>query len=156
MFAIQVVLVVARALGMSAGKVGAQCAHAAVGLYRQLAVRRAPWLRAWEVRSCFFLQIRDSSSCKLKGHCCKEQVEEALLIPVYTCTQESGEKTVVLGAEGSDQLLELEQRADAASLQSYAVHDAGRTEVAAGSLTVLGIGGFSDMVDTVTGHLRTL
>ena len=43
---------VARALGMSAGKVGAQCAHAAVGLYRQLAVCRAPWLRAWEVRAC--------------------------------------------------------------------------------------------------------
>ena len=51
MFAMQVVLVVARALGMSPGKVGAQCAHAAVGLYRQLAVCRAPWLRAWEVRA---------------------------------------------------------------------------------------------------------
>lgn len=43
------VLVVARELGMSPGKVGAQCAHAAVGLYKRLAAQRAPWLRAWEV-----------------------------------------------------------------------------------------------------------
>lgn len=62
----------------------------------------------------------------------------------------------MLGVDGSDQLLELAQHADATSLQSYAVHDAGRTEVAAGSLTVLGIGGFSEAVDTVTGHLQTL
>ena len=58
--------------------------------------------------------------------------------------------------DSSAQLLELAQHADAAALQAYAVHDAGRTEVAAGSLTVLGIGGISEMVDTVTGHLQTL
>ena len=156
MFAMQVVLVVARALGMSAGKVGAQCAHAAVGLYRQLVVRRAPWLRAWEVSRVSSDQMRDRSSCTSERHWRTEQVEEMLLMPWWTCTQESGEKTVVLGAEGSDQLVELEQRADMASLQSYAVHDAGRTEVAAGSLTVLGIGGFSEAVDMVTGHLQTL
>ena len=51
----QVVLVVARELGMSAGKVGAQCAHAAVGLYKQLLERRAPWLRPWEVPPLYLL-----------------------------------------------------------------------------------------------------
>lgn len=58
---------VARELGMSPGKVGAQCAHAAVGLFRQLAARRAPWLRAWEVRqqSCIMqgMQAADCAAC---------------------------------------------------------------------------------------------
>ena len=46
----QVVLVVAQDLHMSRGKVGAQCAHAAVGLYRVLQAKRTPWLHAWEVK----------------------------------------------------------------------------------------------------------
>ena len=36
------------------------------------------------------------------------------------------------------------------------VEDAGRTEICAGSKTVLGIGGFSETVDRVTGHLGVL
>ena len=35
------------------------------------------------------------------------------------------------------------------------VRDAGRTEVAAGSVTVLAIGGVTDFVDQVTGKLKT-
>lgn len=44
----KVVLVVAARLGMSTGKTGAQCAHAAVGLYKALLAARVPWLEAWE------------------------------------------------------------------------------------------------------------
>lgn len=36
------------------------------------------------------------------------------------------------------------------------VADAGRTEVAPGSITVLAIGGVSELVDQVSGKLRTL
>lgn len=46
---LQVVLIVAQDLGMSPGKVGAQCAHAAVGLYKLTVALKAPWLGAWEV-----------------------------------------------------------------------------------------------------------
>jgi len=42
------------------------------------------------------------------------------------------------------------------SLPFYTVHDAGRTEVAAGSATVLAIAGPEGMVDQVTGQLRLL
>ncbi len=70
--------------------------------------------------------------------------------------QDSGEKTVVLGVEHSADLVALAQRAEAASLHCYMLHDAGRTEIAAGSLTVLGFGGFSESVDAITGRLRPL
>lgn len=46
---LQVVLIVAQDLGMRPGKVGAQCAHAAVGLYKVTVAHKAPWLSAWEV-----------------------------------------------------------------------------------------------------------
>lgn len=46
---LQVVLIVAQDLGMRPGKVGAQCAHAAVGLYKVTVAQKAPWLSAWEV-----------------------------------------------------------------------------------------------------------
>ena len=45
----QVVLVVAQSLGMSQGKIAAQCAHAILGLYRRLQHNRTPWMQAWEV-----------------------------------------------------------------------------------------------------------
>ena len=49
---VQVVLVVAQDLHMSPGKLAAQCAHAAVGLYKLMARQRIPWLAAWEVGTC--------------------------------------------------------------------------------------------------------
>jgi PTH2 family peptidyl-tRNA hydrolase len=42
------VLCVVASLGMSAGKVAAQAAHAAVGLFRRMQDERPPWLSAWE------------------------------------------------------------------------------------------------------------
>ncbi|DBA75178.1 TPA: ubiquitin-specific protease ubp14 [Trebouxia sp. C0004] len=47
----KVVLIVVRSLHMSPGKIGAQCAHAAVGLYKVIVTNRAPWLSAWEYRA---------------------------------------------------------------------------------------------------------
>lgn len=42
------------------------------------------------------------------------------------------------------------------TMSALQVYDAGRTEVAAGSNTVLAVGGLADAVDTVTGQLSTL
>jgi PTH2 family peptidyl-tRNA hydrolase len=44
----KMVVVVRADLGMSAGKIAAQCVHAALAAYRQSQVRATPWLRAWE------------------------------------------------------------------------------------------------------------
>ncbi|CAL5226907.1 g9782 [Coccomyxa viridis] len=110
------VLVVNSTLKMSSGKIAAQCAHAAVGLYKNMYINGVPWLASWE---------------------------------------EDGEKTVVLKSEGPD-LQTLETKAESLLLPTFLVEDAGRTEIAPGSLTVLGIAGPNAMVNEVTGSLRTL
>ena len=48
-FVLQAVLVVNSALKMSSGKIAAQCAHAAVGLYKNMYINGVPWLASWEV-----------------------------------------------------------------------------------------------------------
>ncbi|DBA75180.1 TPA: ubiquitin-specific protease ubp14, variant 3 [Trebouxia sp. C0004] len=112
----KVVLIVVRSLHMSPGKIGAQCAHAAVGLYKVIVTNRAPWLSAWE---------------------------------------SAGEKTVVLAVDTAPELEPLAEQAQAMSLATFTVADAGKTEVAPGSVTVLAIGGVSELVDQVSGKLRT-
>lgn len=113
----KVVLLVVASLGMSAGKIGAQCAHAAVGLYKTMVDQRAPWFRSWE------------DGC---------------------------EKTVVLSVSSPNEMQKLWLGAQACGLLTHQVYDAGRTEVAANSLTVVAIGGRSQQVDNVTGCLRAL
>ena len=51
-----------------------------------------------------------------------------------------GQAKIVLKANGEDELVNLEQKAKDAGLPCYLVVDAGRTQIAAGSKTVLAIG----------------
>lgn len=107
-------------LEMGVGKVAAQVAHAAVGLYRLLLqdeTRHASMLLLWE---------------------------------------EFGETKIALRANSAQHLMELEKQASSLGLPTYLVHDAGRTQIAPGSTTVLGIMGRLDIVDQVTGGLRLL
>jgi PTH2 family peptidyl-tRNA hydrolase len=54
-------------------------------------------------------------------------------------------------------MAELAAAAAAIDLPTYIVHDAGRTQIPAGSQTVLAIGpGPKSEVDKVTGHLKLL
>lgn len=51
----------------------------------------------------------------------------------------------------------LASKAASLDLPTYIVHDAGRTQIPAGSQTVLAIGpGPKSVVDQITGHLRLL
>lgn len=69
----------------------------------------------------------------------------------------SGEKVVCLQVDSRHTLEELHQTALAATLPTYIVYDAGRTEVEAGSATVLSIGPASvDLINAITGHLKLL
>ncbi|CAN8026955.1 unnamed protein product [Ixodes persulcatus] len=70
--------------------------------------------------------------------------------------EDYGETKIALRADTTERLLELEKEAKALNLPTYLVQDAGRTQVPAGSNTVLGIMGRLDVVDKVTGGLRLL
>ena len=62
---------------------------------------------------------------------------------------------VALQAKSEDELLMLQAAAMSINLTAKMVHDAGRTQIAAGSATVLGIGpGPKSVIDQVTGSLR--
>ncbi len=62
---------------------------------------------------------------------------------------------VALQAKSEDELLMLQAAAMSLSLTAKLVHDAGRTQIAAGSATVLGIGpGPKSVIGQVTGSLK--
>lgn len=109
-------LVVRTDLGMTKGKVAAQCAHAAIGAYKK-AVKEAPKrVTQWEM---------------------------------------FGQAKITLKVESEEALMDLASKAKHAGIVICVVHDAGRTQVEAGSPTVLGVGPApADVIDQVTGHLK--
>ncbi|KAJ8259067.1 hypothetical protein COCON_G00180790 [Conger conger] len=69
---------------------------------------------------------------------------------------QAGAKKVVLQGTNMAHLLELQALAMSLNLPTYLVQDAGRTQVEAGSRTVLAIIGEEEMVNNVTGSLKLL
>ncbi|KAL4218129.1 hypothetical protein ACF0H5_022865 [Mactra antiquata] len=70
--------------------------------------------------------------------------------------EQFGETKIVLKGDNAAQLKELAQKAESVGIPNYLVHDAGRTQIAAGSQTVLGIIGKIDTVDSISGKLKLL
>ena len=70
---------------------------------------------------------------------------------------DSGCAKICLKVESERELINLRKGASVRGLNFYLVHDAGRTQIAAGSATVLAIGpALVSEVDTLTGHLKLL
>ncbi|KAM3914403.1 putative peptidyl-tRNA hydrolase 2 isoform 1-T2 [Leptodactylus fuscus] len=67
-----------------------------------------------------------------------------------------GAKKIVLQGSSTAHLLELQALALSLDLPVYLVQDAGRTQIAAGSRTVLAILGEEEIVNKVTGKLKLL
>ncbi|KAI5124456.1 hypothetical protein M0805_008340 [Coniferiporia weirii] len=71
--------------------------------------------------------------------------------------ERTGQSKVALRASSEEELDTLEAMARSLNLCARSIHDAGRTQIAAGSRTVLGIGpGPARLVNQVTGKLRLL
>ncbi|KAA0184385.1 hypothetical protein HAZT_HAZT003999 [Hyalella azteca] len=71
--------------------------------------------------------------------------------------EQSGQPKVVVKVDDEAALLEVAANARAAGLTVSLIQDAGRTQVAPGSRTVLGVGpGPSQDLDKVTGHLKLM
>ncbi|KAF7339833.1 hypothetical protein MVEN_01899900 [Mycena venus] len=110
----KLVLAVRTDLGMSTGKIAAQCSHATLACYKTLLSKNPTLLRRW--------------------------ARTGYLKSVVRCSDE-------------DELLLLQAQAQSLNLCARSIQDAGRTQIAAGSTTVLGIAGPSILVEQVTEEL---
>ena len=64
---------------------------------------------------------------------------------------------IVLGCENEKELLDLKAKADENGVINYLVADAGRTQIAAGSITCCAFGpDIVNNIDNITGKLRLL
>jgi len=71
--------------------------------------------------------------------------------------QNQGMKKVILGVEDEKELLKLKIDAEDAGLIVSIIADAGRTELAPGTVTAVGIGpDDEDKIDRITGHLKLI
>ncbi|KAJ6260288.1 hypothetical protein Dda_4513 [Drechslerella dactyloides] len=114
----KMVLCVRTDLGMTKGKIAAQCGHAVLACYKTVS-RHAPLLlKRWEY---------------------------------------IGQAKIALKVDSEEELLTLQAQAVSVGLVARVIHDAGRTQIAAGSATVLGIGpGPKSIINQITGHLKLL
>ncbi|KZF19941.1 PTH2-domain-containing protein [Xylona heveae TC161] len=116
----KLVLVVRTDLGMTKGKIAAQCSHATLACYKYF-LRRAP------------------------------------NSPILQRWERLGQAKVAVQVKSEEELELLQAQAISLGLCAQVIHDAGRTQIASGSATVLGVGpGPKSEVDKVTGHLKLL
>lgn len=114
--ACKLILVIRTDLGMTKGKVAAQCSHATLACYRA-ALKVSPNLvRHWIV---------------------------------------IGQAKVTVKCNSEEEMLSLQAKAKSLGIVAKSIQDAGRTQIAPGSRTVLGVGPApTSLVDQVTGHLK--
>ncbi|KAJ5293089.1 uncharacterized protein N7443_009042 [Penicillium atrosanguineum] len=76
--------------------------------------------------------------------------------PIVRRWERNGQAKIALQIKSEDELLLLQAQAMSLGLCARVIQDAGRTQIASGSRTVLGILGPKSVVDGVTGHLKLL
>ncbi|NOR85522.1 peptidyl-tRNA hydrolase [archaeon] len=107
------VIIVRKDLNLSAGKLGAQVAHASVLAYKNTPKKEA---EMWEI---------------------------------------SGHKKIVLKIQTETELLDIFTKAKKEKLPCSLIKDAGRTEIAPGTITCVGIGPAEDeIINLVVGNLK--
>ncbi|KAE9410779.1 peptidyl-tRNA hydrolase [Gymnopus androsaceus JB14] len=70
--------------------------------------------------------------------------------------ERSGQTKIALRCSSEEELLTLQAQAQSLNLCARSIQDAGRTQIAAGSRTVLGIAGPAKLVNRITSTLRLL
>jgi len=93
---------------------------------------------------------------KIAAQCCHAAVG-ACRANDFQEWRDQGEAKIVLGVKNKDELMKYCTLAREAGLPTYEIEDAGRTEVAPGTMTVAAIGPARKvLIDAVTGKLRLL
>ncbi|PFH46990.1 hypothetical protein AMATHDRAFT_77417 [Amanita thiersii Skay4041] len=70
--------------------------------------------------------------------------------------EHSGQTKVAVRCSSEEELMTVQAQAESLGLCARSIRDAGRTQIAAGSRTVVGIIGKARMVNRITGRLRLL
>lgn len=123
----KLVLVVRTDLGMTKGKIAAQCGHATLACYKQL-----------------------SRAAAKNG----PASTEARLLQRW---ERHGQAKVAVQVKGVEEMDLLLGKAQSLGVTAEVIVDAGRTQIDPGSTTVLGVGPApKSMVDQITGHLKLL
>ncbi|KAK1772948.1 PTH2-domain-containing protein [Phialemonium atrogriseum] len=122
----KLVLVVRTDLGMTKGKIAAQCGHATLACYKTL----------------------------LKASAKAPNGPQARLLKKW---EKYGQAKIAVQTKSQDEMMELMGKARSLGVTAEVIQDAGRTQIEAGSLTVLGVGPApKSLVDGITGHLKLL
>lgn len=88
--------------------------------------------------------------------CYKYFLTNAPESPILRRWERGGQAKIALQVKSEDELLLLQAQAISLGLCARVIQDAGRTQIASGSRTVLGVLGPKSVVDSVTGHLKLL
>lgn len=76
---------------------------------------------------------------------------------LLNCWESSGQPKVVVKVDTEEELLSIAAVCKSKGIATSVIKDAGRTQIAPGSRTVLGVGpDIADVVDEVTSHLKLL
>lgn len=68
-----------------------------------------------------------------------------------------GQAKIAVQTKSQEEMLELCRKARSMGVTAEVIQDAGRTQIEAGSMTVLGVGPApKSLVDQITGHLKLL
>ncbi|KAF8281103.1 putative peptidyl-tRNA hydrolase [Trypanosoma cruzi] len=144
---LKMTLVVRKDLKMGTGKIAAQCAHAAVAVVEKVESRRqkgdttTPTLRA----------AHDEGVEANDGAYWDEWVAW------YDAWMFAGGTKVALQCESEEKMMDAFREAKQEGLPHALIRDAGRTQIAPGSKTVLAVGPAPiKLVDRVTGHFKLL
>ncbi|KAG2373782.1 hypothetical protein C9374_011871 [Naegleria lovaniensis] len=146
----KMVFVVRNDLDMRKGKIAAQCCHAAVGLYRNILYENIDYYKYVHSQ-------------------CPNTISGNDVLPLITLDdiqqwkqylhswETTAEAKICLRADSEKEFEGLIQNCLKEKLNCYLVVDAGRTQIEAGSKTVLGIGPAPvEKIDKVTKHLKLL
>jgi PTH2 family peptidyl-tRNA hydrolase len=125
----KLVLVVREDLKMTSGKIAAQCSHATLGIYRKIIHQHKRKKSELTSRNIQWLKHWDVSGCA----------------------------KVALKVKTLKEMNKIMEQVKQAQLPYHTVIDAGKTQIAANSVTVLAIGPAPEsMVNQFTGHLKLL
>lgn len=138
----KMVLVVRKDLKMGSGKVAAQCAHAAVANVEMLSSLGKNRRDTTSNRNA---TLSDSSNA----------VRSSVWYEWYAAWRQCGYPKIVVQCMDENDLISIARKCKEESLPFYLVRDAGRTQIAAGSKTVVAVGPApKSLIDGVTGHLK--